>query len=387
MALHPHRVAVTRIALDMLFADQTKFLGIVLGVSFASLLISHQSSTFCGLMLLTTGAIRDVEDAQLWVMHQDVESIAKTKPLRDTALQRVRGVSEVSWAVPFYKGRARARTRGGDFEQVILLGVDDTSLVGGPTDLLIGDLDDLHQPDAVIIDERGYSQVWPEAELEVGRRLEMNDRRAVIVGIAKASQTFDTAPVIYTTYSRAVSYAPPRRKVLSFVLAWSADGVDAQAAAAAIERDTGLMAQTRDQFFWKTIWYFLRETGIPFNFGITVALGFLVGTAIAGQTFYLFATENIKQFATLKAMGATPWQLIQMVSVQALVVGFIGYGIGVGLSAIFGQTVAQADRIAFYMPWPVLVGSGVAVLLICMFSAWISLRRILSVEPANVFRG
>src|SRR5262249_19809207 len=148
---------------------------------------------------------------------------------------------------------------------------------------------------------------------------EMNDRRAVIVGLCKASPTFQTFPVAYTRYSQAIQYVPRERKVLSFVLAQPEPGLDAREVCRRIEAHTrptaarpGLKALTREDFMWMTINYYLKRTGIPINFGITVALGFVVGAAIAGQTFYLFTVENLKQFGALKAMGVSNWRLIGM---------------------------------------------------------------------------
>src|SRR6185312_11681534 len=101
---------------------------------------------------------------------------------------------------------------------------------------------------------------------------------------------------------------------------------------AAISQQTGLKARTADEFFWDTINYYAKYTGIPINFGITTILGFMVGTAIAGQTFYNFTLENLKQFGSLKAMGASNRRIVGMILLQAAVAGALGYGIGVGLS-------------------------------------------------------
>src|SRR5205085_1397565 len=95
-----------------------------------------------------------------------------------------------------------------------------------------------------------------------------------------------------------------------------------------IESQTGLLALTRDEFSWKTIRYFISSTGIPVNFGITVLLGFVVGVAIAGQTFYLFTVENLKQFGALKAMGVSNGRIVRMILLQAAVVGALGYAAG-----------------------------------------------------------
>ena len=137
----------------------------------------------------------------------------------------------------------------------------------------------------------------------------------------------------------------------------------------------------------KTIWHFLSKTGIPVNFGITVFLGFVVGTAIAGQTFYLFTVENIKQFGALKAMGTSNWTILLMVLSQAMQVGAVGYGLGVGLAALFGWGSRGFTKLAFFMPWQVLAITGGAVFVIVLLASLLSIRRVLIVDPAIVFRG
>jgi putative ABC transport system permease protein len=184
-----------------------------------------------------------------------------------------------------------------------------------------------------------------------------------------------------------VLFAPPERRVLSFVLAEAAPGVTPEEVCRRIEERTGLQAVTRTQFLWKTIIYYLRKTGIPLNFGITVLLGFFVGTAIAGQTFYLFTVENIRQYGALKAMGASNWTILAMVLAQGLQVGLVGYGVGVGLAAVFGWWVRGASRLAFFMPWEVLAITGAAVFVIVLVASLVSIRKVLVVEPAIVFRG
>ena len=375
------------IAWKMLVGNRVKYLGIIFGVVFAAVLIAQQSSIFCGLMSLTVSQIRDIEGPGIWVMDPNVQYVDDIKPLADTELFRVKSVPGVEWAVRFYKGIARARLREGSYEQMILLGLDDATLVGAPEGVFLGSIADLRKPDAVILDDAGYRRIWPGEPYRLGQTFEMNDRRAVVVGITKASRTFQSFPIVYTRYSQAVLFAPPERKVLSFVLADAAPGLPAEEVCRRIESRTGLQALTRSQFLWKTIAYYLEKTGIPINFGITVFLGFLVGTAIAGQTFYLFTVENIRQFGALKAMGTGNWTILLMVLAQGLQVGLIGYGLGVGLAAVFGWIVRGATRLAFFMPWQVLLITAAAVFVIVLVASLLSIRKVLVVEPAIVFRG
>ncbi len=375
------------IALKMLLANRGKYIAIIIGIGFSSLLIAQQSSIFCGIMMRTTSQIRDIQGADIWVMDPNLQFIDDVKPMSENELYRVRGVPGVEWAVRLYKGLSRARLDTGNYQQMILMGLDDAGLVGAPRTILMGSMEDLRRPDAIIVDDAGFKQLWPGEPLQLGKTLEMNDRRAVVVGICKALRTWQTFPLVYTRFTQAVNFVPTERKVLSFILAQGQPGLTPEEVCTRISRQSGLLALTRSQFAWKTMQYYLTRTGIPVNFGTTVLLGFLVGTAVAGQTFYMFTLENLKQFGTLKAMGASNSRLVGMILLQAMVVGVLGYSIGVGMAASFGWLTQPAAKLAFDMPWQVLVGTGAAVGLIVMLSSLMSIRRVLVLEPAIVFRG
>jgi putative ABC transport system permease protein len=376
------------VALKMLTGDRSKYFGLVFGVTFATLLMAQQTSIFIGIIKRTASQILDVRDADVWVMDNKVRYVDEVPGLPDTDLERVRGVTGVEWAVRLYKGQVRARLGDGNFRTVILFGLDDATLVGAPQEILLGRVADLRQPDAVIVDKAGYEYLWPGEPHRLGRTFEMNDRRAVLVGICNASAPFTTMPVIYTRYSQTTWYVPRERHVMSFVLARPKPGVAPDDLCGRIERQTQLMALTQDQFFWKTVHYFLGSTGIPVNFGITISLGFIIGVAIAGQTFYLFTVENLKQFGALKAMGLDNARIVGMILLQALVVGALGYGLGIGLTALFFASTAHVTHLAgLHLYWQVMVGSGVAVLLIVALVSLLSVRRVLVLEPAQVFRG
>lgn len=375
------------IALKMLTGDRSKYVAIILGVTFSCVLMAEQSAMFCGIMLRTTSQIRDVHDADIWVMNPSARYMDDLKAIADTAYLRVRGVPGVAWAVDFYKGAAQVQLPNGIYQGVILFGIDDATLVGAPQQMVMGRIGDLQTPDSIIIDKAGYHYLFPEEPIHLGKTMEMNDRRAVIVGIFDASATFSTQPVIFTRFSQATLFIPPYRRTLSLVLAKSAEGESPEVVAQRIEAQTGLQAQSRDQFCWKTILYYLNNTGIPVNFGMTVLLGFVVGCTIAGQTFYLFTVENLRQFGTLKAMGMRDSKIIRMIVIQALTVGAIGYGLGVGLATVLGLLMrAFRPILSFFLPWQVLALTAAAVLIIVLLASLLSIRRVMVLEPAIVFQ-
>src|SRR5262245_16141101 len=155
------------IALKMLTGDRTKFYGIIFGVTFATFLMSQQVSVFMGIVARSSSQIVDVRDADIWVMDDKVRNVDEAPALPDNALLRVRGVPGVDWAVRLYKGQVRARLQDGGFRNVVLLGLDDDTLVGSPREMLAGSLDDLRRPDAVIIDKAGYEYLWAEGPYQL----------------------------------------------------------------------------------------------------------------------------------------------------------------------------------------------------------------------------
>jgi len=378
----------------MLVGDRGKYLGIIMGLTFASLLITQQSSIFTGLMTRTYGAITDLSQPDIWVMDPKVLFIDDIKPLQDTELYRVRGVEGVEWAVPLYKGLLKARLEDGNFQICNVLGLDDATLIGGPPQMIQGSLSDLRRQDAIIVNDIGArtrlakrpkERGGKAIPLQIGDTLEINDHRAVVVGICKVSRTFQSQPVVYTTYSRATVFAPRERKLLSFVLVKARAEEDLKILCERIKTSTGLAAYTSQEFKDVTYNYYMKYTGIPINFGIAVALGFLIGTAIAGQTFYNFTLENLRYFGTLKAMGATNGILLRMILLQALMVGSLGYGLGVGGASLFGYLLGGTE-LSFRLTRDLLFVSAGAIALIIIFSALISIRKVMRLEPAIVFK-
>jgi len=375
-----------RLALKMLYGDVAKFVMLLGGLTFCSLLMTQQSGVFCGLMLWTTSTLRNVR-APIWVCDAKVEQINEVVPLRDVEVSRVRSVEGVDWAVPLYWGMIQARLQNGTFQPIQLTGLDSATMVGRPVKMTAGDIDDLRLPNAVIVDQLALKKFKRKGyDLKVGDTFEINDKEARVVGICHADQSFLGQPYVYTTYERALEYAPRQRKMLSFILVKPKDNVSEAEVVQRIRKIPGLSAYTEAELTNRTIDWYIKYTGIPISFGTVVLLGAIVGIAIAGQTFYLFVHENVRHLAALKAMGASGTLLAEMVFLQAFSVGVAGYGLGTGLTSIFGSIFMKVGEPPFYLPWQVLAFVGAVIVLICLFSASIGLLKVLRAEPAVVFR-
>jgi putative ABC transport system permease protein len=376
------------VALKMLTGDRAKYLGLVFTIAFCTFLLENQTSIFAGILKRTGSQISDVTDAEIWVMDAKTEYFEQTKAMKDTDLNRVRGVEGVQWAVKLFKGSPVARTLDGKFAVSICLGLDDATLTGAPRKMLLGSWERLREPDAVVIDQAGYVLLFPGEPLQLDRIVELNDHKAIIVGISEASAPFVSFPVIHTRYSQAVSFVGRERTQLSYVLVQPQPGADAEEVCRRIEAQTGLRARTSDQFRWDCIRYYLKNTGIPVNFGITITIALIVGVVVAGQTFYIFTIENLKQFGALKAIGVTNWRITGMILLQALTVGVIGFSLGSGLCAtFFAITLNNLPTRGLVLMWENVIGTGVGILFVVAIASLLSIRRVLVLEPAAVFRG
>ncbi len=381
-------------AIKILIGDRAKYIGIIVGLSFASFIISQQAAIFIGIMKRTFSFITDTSQPDIWVMDPSVQFIDDIKPMKETALWRVRGVEGIDWAVPMYKGLIQARSIKGIFQTCVFIGIDDASLIGGPPKMIEGNIVDLRGPDAVFINKVGAetklampskTKDEPSIPMRVGDVMELNDNRVYVAGICDTARTFQSQPVVYTTYSRATLFAPLQRDVLSFVLVKSKPGINPEMLANRIRACTGLAAYTPWGFQKLTMMYYVKNTGILINFGVAIVLGFIIGIAIAGQTFFNFTVDNLPYFATFKAMGADNSLLVRMILMQALMVSVIGWGIGIGATAIFGYAF-QGTELSFSLPMLLYLFSGLAMLFICLLSAFFSMRKVAHVDPAIVFK-
>ncbi|MBI1190809.1 MAG: FtsX-like permease family protein [Tepidisphaera sp.] len=380
-----------RIAIKMLVGDRLKYLGLLAGMAFAAMMIAQQMSIFLGLSSQTGTFIREMTSADLWVMDPQVRFSEDNIALPDTALQRVRSVEGVDHAVPLYKGFLKAQLDDGTRTSVIVVGVDDATLQGAPAKINDGDAMLLRQDPGILIDDRdlgtklAYKRAGGKA-MKIGDRLSINDHDAVVVGTYHGSPAFFWDPIVYTTYSRALEFAPRERRLMSFVLVKVKAGEDVMEVKRRIEARTGYVARTPVDFENVTKAYILKSTGILVNFGIAVGLGFIIGMIVTGQTFFNFTLDNLRYFAALKAMGASTWMLIRMVIGQVLSVTWLAFGLGVGIAAMFGFFLAKTD-LAFLMKWQVLALTIGMMLVVGVLAALISLVKVLRLEAGVVFKG
>ncbi len=382
-----------RIAIKMLVEDRAKFIGMILALSFSAIIITQQMAIFLGLMRRTYSAIQDTPNAHIWVMNPSVKMIDDINPIREIDLYRVKSIDGIKWAVPFYKGLIRSRLPNGQFQSCNLYGIDAATFIGSPHTMLEGRIEDLRKPFSIIINKEGaidklaqnQGPEKPKRPLRVGDEIELNDKRAVVVGICEITRTFRSEPVVYTTFDRALFYAPFERKRLSFILAEPNSDISAKEACNRIEKITGLKAYTSQEFEQVTFDYYMKNTGIPINFGIAVLLGLLIGAAITGQIFFNFTSDNLKYLALFSVVGAPRSLLARITLLQSTWVALLGWAIGSGLASFLGFAT-QKTQLSFFLPWQLFIGTGLLMWVICIVSSLISITRIFNIQLGTMFK-
>jgi putative ABC transport system permease protein len=371
------------IALRMLFGDRTKYITLVLGLAFAALLMNQQGAIFLGLLRQATGPLQNVTQNDLWVADPDTPWIAEFRALPDQKLARVRSVPGVAWAEPFFNGIAVCELDSGTFKRVQIVGISRSTLAGGPPEMIEGRIEDLWIPDAIVVERKSLERL---GGAKVGDVLKINDRRAVIVGVCKARLGFEGNAVIYTTFDNATRFTPVGRERISYILVKVKDGFDKLAVRDAISALGDVQAFTTQEFTDRSKRFIVVATGIGINFAVTILLGLVVGLLLSASIFYQFTVENLRHFAVLKTMGTRTPTLLGMILLQALLVGVIGFGIGVGAAGLFAILSTKAEsELQVQFPWQLLVGSFVATLATIMLASLISVRRVITVSPGQVF--
>jgi putative ABC transport system permease protein len=394
-----------RVALKMLMGDRAKYLGLLFGITLTSFLVTFAASYFCGFMTRGFALISENGAADVWVMDPAVASVEQTTNMAASALGRVRSVKGVASAVPLALGTADARFPNGRIQSFQVIGVDDATVPGLPALENGASPAVLRAPDAAIVDAGGTegkletplleADQWPlephldapTRPLAAGDELFVNDQRVRIVGRSKALPRWPPRPLLYTTFSNADRILLPERRRLTFVLVTAAPSTDPRELAARIQGRTGLKARAAEDFEAGTVrWYLNNSEDVEETIRM-LAFAMLVGLGITGVMLYMFTHDNLKQYAILKAMGATSKLLLAMILAQTGACALLGTGLGLGLCAAIGQLLAQTAELPFRMMWLTLVLGGGMVALVSIVAAAISALPALKLEPAIVFAG
>lgn len=375
---------ILKIGFKLLVNDKAKFSALLVGITFSVFLMMQMTAMFAGILNRAYSTVTNI-GAAMWIMDPAVNTPTSVIPLPDYLLDAVRSMEQVRYAVPVFIGGAQVRLASGTYQAVSVVGLDDTSLFGRP-ELEQGAIEDIYADNAfIVVRDTEYSKLESPG---IGTVFELNDHRGTIVGIAKVLTSGLTGvPTLYTTYRRAIEYIPTTRFTVSYILLEPRNEA-AQAAIKLQVAQLGYLALTREEFNQRITEFYIYQTGVGTNILTMTIISFLVGLSISGQTFYTFILENLDKFAALKAIGAKGRELIYMILFMATFTALTGYGLGVGLVTLMIVTVRTylPNYAAIITFWNLGLAFGL-VLLIAAASSYVGIRKVLRIEPFDIFRG
>jgi putative ABC transport system permease protein len=375
---------ILKLAYKLLVNDKSKFTALLVGITFAVFLMMFITSMFIGVLNHSSSTVINI-GASMWVMDTAVNTPANSIGMPDYVLDAVRSMPGVNYAVPLFSGSALVKLTDGTYQAASVVGLDDTSLFGRPQ-VIEGKIEDIYAENGFIVVQDGD---YPKLNSpHVGSEFELNDHRGVVVGVAKVSVSgLFGIPTLYTTYDRAIQYVPNPRYTISYVLVEPKSPADISSIKKQVEA-LGYRALTKQEFMQRTSEFYMFQTGVGMNILIMTIISFIVGLSISGQTFYTFILENLERFGALKAIGTTSRELTFMILFQATFTALTGYGLGVGLCTLL-ITLAKL-RLPDYAAMITFLSFGLAlvmVVLIAGISSYVGIRRVLQIEPFEIFRG
>ncbi len=374
---------ILKIALKLLVNDKSKFSALLVGITFAVFLMVMMTSMFSGILTRASATVLNI-GAKVWVMDPAVNNVASSIPMPDYVLDAVRSINGVKYAVPLYSGGALVKLRSGSYQFVTVMGLDDSTLFGRP-ELLAGKIEDIFAENAfVVVQDAEFAKLENPI---IGTEFEINDHRGVVVGLAKVNTSgLFGVPTLYTTFSRAITYIPSTRFTAAYILIEPKGSGDLSYIKRQVQK-LGYEALTKDEFIQKISNFYKYNTGLGINVLLMTIISFIVGLSISGQTFYTFILENLEKFGALKAIGAKGRELITMILFQATFTALTAYGLGVGLATTL--IVVARLRLPDYAAQITYGNLGLAfvmVLIIAGVSSYIGIRKVIRIEPFDIFR-
>lgn len=375
---------ILKIAFKLLVNDKGKFAALLVGITFAAFLMIMMTSMFAGILHRASSTVLNI-GAKMWVMDPAVNNVISSIPIPDYVLDFTRSINGVKYAVPLYSGGALVKLKDGTYQSVTVIGLDDATLFGQPQ-LIKGKIEDIFAENAFIVVED--AEIGKLENPDIGTEFEINDNRGIVVGLARANSSgLFGIPTLYTTYNRAITYIPSMRFTISFVLIEPKRPSDIPHIKEEVGK-LGYEALTEDELMQKISNFYKYQTGLGINVLIMTVISFIVGLSISGQTFYTFILENLDKFGALKAIGAKSRELIAMIMFQATFTAFLGYGLGVGLASL--MIAAAKLRLPDYAAQITYLNLGIAfvmVVIIAAISSYIGVRKVIRIEPFDIFRG
>jgi putative ABC transport system permease protein len=368
-----------------LFHDRIRFAVTLTGIVFALVLIIIQFGLFLGFMTTTSNNI-DRSKADLWIVFHGVGYFDTGRMFSERKFYEVLSVPGVEQAEKYIQNFAYWKKPDGGVENVQVIGFHPGGGLGEPWNIVEGSALDVKLEDGVIVDDLYKEKLGVR---KIGDRVEIGDHRARVVGFTHGIRSFTTSPFVYTSFKNSLNYTRPegREDQLAYILVKLAPGFTTD------EVLKNLRARVKDvdiytsaEFSRRTRFYWMFTTGAGLAVLTAALMGLVVGVAVVAQTIYAATMDHIREYGTLKAMGASNGYLYRVLVEQAVWSAVLGYGFAMVMAHFIVQGSEKGGALIL-MPLAMKIGMLALAVVMCITAALVSINKVTRLDPAMVFRG
>jgi putative ABC transport system permease protein len=374
---------MTILAWRNLSHDRIRLAVTLTGVVFAIVLIVIQLGLFIG-FTTTTSSLIDHSGADLWIAAKGLQNVDTPAPFSERKLYQALSTPGIERADKFIVGFSNWKRPDGGQESVEVAGFNPDTWIGGPWNIVEGDPRDLKAEDSVFVDEFYKRKLGVAA---IGDTVEINGHRARVKGFTRGIRSFTTSPHVFTWFKNAQNYTGAPADQLNYILIKAAPGVsiaELQRRLAARVRDVDIL--TTSEISRKTRNYWMFTTGAGVAILIAAAMGLVVGVVVVAQTIYATTLDHIREFGTLKAMGASNAYIYRVIVHQAVLSAAAGYALAMGI-ALFVVKHSEKGGATIRMPWELAAGMFALSIAMCVAASLVSINKVTRIDPAMVFKG
>jgi putative ABC transport system permease protein len=373
------------LARKLLLHDRLRFAVAIAGVSVSVMLVLVQVGLYYGFMD-TASSIIDASKADLWVGKKSNESFEFATPFDERAYYRVSSVPGVAHAERMLMSFAQFKLADGGDLGVQVVGIETApgyAPLIAPWHVIAGDTRRLAEPGAIVVDRTEYAKLRID---RVGHITEISGVRAEVVALTSGIRSFTTSPIVFTDLRTARSYLPQLGdEPVTYVLVKVEPSAEIAAVQARINALPHLAAYTTHEMSQRTRMYWSKRTGVGAGFFTTAVLGIIVGFVVVGQILYSGTLQYIREYGTLKAMGAKNSAVVKVILSQAMISATLGFAVGAPLAMAMRAAMKGANlAVALF---PALYATTAAITAaMCAFAALLSIVKVLRLDPASVFK-
>jgi len=374
---------MTTLAWKNLFHDKVRLAVTLTGIVFALILIIVQFGLFLGFLETSANVVKH-SGADLWITAPGIPHVNGGAPIPEKRRYQALAVSGVTRVDRYALNFVNWKLPGGSQEAVQIAGFDLDGKMGGPWNVVQGSVDDLRGEDTVIVDELYKEKLGIN---KIGDSVEVMGRRARVVGFTNGIRSFTTSPYVYTSFKNAQNYTRLEEDQAFFLLVKLAEGTDLLKAKESLGNTlTGVEVLTNEEMWKKTQGYWVFSTGAGITTLMGAVLGLLVGIVVVAQTIYSATVDHIREFGTLKAMGARNGYIYRIIIEQAVISAVMGYTVAIFIGWFVARGSEDGNALILLPPEMALATLGLSILM-CIIASVLSIRKATSIDPALVFKG